>query len=48
VTSAFSPVIPGKEYFLDFRNNITTEAIPSRYFGTAINTKEVLMYQSFG
>lgn len=46
LTSAFAPVIPGQEYFLDIQRKLTTVELPKRYIGTALDDTKVLMIQT--
>jgi hypothetical protein len=43
LTTAFAPVIPGQEYFLDASRQITTNEVATKYIGTALDSQRVLM-----
>lgn len=43
LTRAFSPVIPGQEYFLNTNNEISIDERSNRYIGTALDRERVLM-----
>lgn len=43
LTTAFAPVIPGQEYFIDANRQITTNEVLTKYIGTALDSKRVLM-----